>query len=66
MDYTTAYSRNPAEINRIETTDDVITGRGGLALFVKYLTSLNIYPLLWSLFGHHRKSRKGNSITDIY
>jgi len=66
MNYTASEVKNPEEIHRVETTDDTMTGRGGLILFVKYLSALNIYPLLFSFFGHYRKSSKGTPIIDIF
>ena len=47
------------KINRIDVTTDTLTGRGGLALFVKYLSAVMIYPLLIESFGSIRKSKKG-------
>ncbi len=38
-------------INEVGVTDDIITGRGGLALFVRYLANINILPLLNESFG---------------
>ena len=54
------------KINKIEVTSDVLTGRGGLALFVRYLTTINIYPILFSHFSGLRKSVKGKQITNIF
>lgn len=54
------------EIDRIEKTDDSLTGRGGLALFVWYLSKISIYPLLKRLFGSIRKSKKGLPISNIF
>ena len=38
--------KSKRKINKIGVTDDILTGRGGMALFVKYLNNVEIYPLL--------------------
>ena len=53
-------------INEVDITDDIITGRGGLALFVRYLANINILPLLDESFGNLRKSAKGLSVTKLF
>ena len=53
-------------INTIDVTDDIITGRGGLALFVRYLTNIQILPLLDETFGKLRKSSKGLPVTKLF
>lgn len=55
-----------AKINQVETTSDNLTGRGGLALFVKYLTGIGIYALMDENFGKMRKSLKGQAIWNIF
>lgn len=57
--------RNP-EIDRVELTEDSLTGRGGLALFVRYISKIRIYPLLERFFGSIRKSKKGLPVSDIF
>jgi hypothetical protein len=54
------------KIDRIEKTDDSLTGRGGLALFVRYLSKIKIYALLERFFGSIRKSKKGISVSNIF
>ncbi len=51
--------KSKCKINKIEVTNDTLTGRGGMALFVKYLSSVEIYPLLEGFFGVIRKNNKG-------
>ena len=46
-------------IANVATTSDTLTSRGGLALFVRYLSQIQIAPLLEEAFGPLRKSRKG-------
>lgn len=51
-----------AKISQVETTSDILTGRGGQALFVKYLNGVGVYALLDESFGKMRKSLKGQAI----
>ena len=54
-------------INKVESTDELITGRGGLNLFVKYLENTLIFAnILIPYFGKLRKSRKGIPIQEIF
>ena len=62
----TRVSNNPHELKRIEVTYDTLTGRAGLSLFVRYLESVGINPLLDRLFGALRKSRKGLPVIEIF
>jgi hypothetical protein len=57
---------NDQRINKIDVTDDTLTGRGGLALFSRYLETIGIFALLASEFGHLRKSSKGLAIWKIF
>ena len=50
--------KSKCKINKIGVTNDTLTGRGGMALFVKYLNSVEIYPLLQSFFGDIRRNKK--------
>jgi hypothetical protein len=53
-------------ISKVEPTEDTLTGRGGLALFCRYLESVQIYRLLTESFGNLRASRKGLPIWNIF
>ncbi len=53
-------------IHHIEITNDTITGRAGLSLFVRYLRGIDLSPHLDRLFGSMRRSRKGLPITAIF
>lgn len=53
-------------INKVGTTTDTITGRGGLALFSRYLEATGILELLQSEFGFFRKSVKGLPIWLVF
>ncbi len=55
-----------AKIARVEITDDTITGRGGLALFSRYLTTVGILKILGIEFKSLRKSSKGKSIEILF
>lgn len=60
-------SRNrELQIDDIGTTPDKLTGRGGLALFVRYLRNIQIEPHLERLFGSLRSSRKGLPIPELF
>ena len=51
--------KSSERINSVEVTSDTITGRGGLALFSRYLETINIFSILDNKFGDIRKSSKG-------
>jgi len=53
-------------INKIETTSDTLTSRGGLALFSRYIEQVGILGLLEDGFGQLRKSRKGLAIWKLF
>ena len=53
-------------IDGVEATSDTLTSRGGLALFVRYLRNIAIYPVLERLFGSIRKSAKGQPVSEIF
>jgi hypothetical protein len=59
-------TKTKTKITRVEVTDDIITGRGGLALFVRYLTATHVLSLLSDKFGGLRKSAKGLSVTKLF
>ncbi len=48
-------ARSSRRINKIGTTTDTITGRGGLALFSRYLEMIGIFDIISSKFGFMRK-----------
>jgi hypothetical protein len=55
------------KIHGVEPTEEKITGRGGLSLFVKYLENIKIMQLmLLPMFACLRKSRKGASVEEIF
>lgn len=55
-----------APISNIEITPDTLTGRGGLALFSRYICNIEIFPHLDRLFGGIRKSGKGLPVSALF
>ena len=53
-------------ISTVQPTDDTLSSRGGLALFVRYLSGIAIYPIIGRHFGSLRKSRKGLPIWNLF
>lgn len=47
------------KIARLETTNDNLTSRGGLAFFVKYVEAVGVMRLLLAKFEGIRKNAKG-------
>ena len=61
-----AQGKKNHKINKIEQTDELLTGRGGLNLFVRYLDKINIMSLLLlPMFSHLQKSKKGVAVKEI-
>ncbi len=61
-------SRKPARphFDAVEVTSDTLTGRGGLALFSRYLHSIDLFPHLDRLFSSLRKRSKGLPVTALF
>jgi hypothetical protein len=53
-------------ISGVGITNDTLTSRGGLSLFVRYLNGIGIMPSIERLFGGMRKSRKGQVVEEIF
>jgi hypothetical protein len=53
-------------INKIETTTDTISSRGGLALFSRYLDHCGIFTLVDNTFARVRKSAKGLAVCLLF
>lgn len=60
------YRKSALKISDVQPTSEKLTGRAGLAFFVAYLHSIQIFPLLDRFFGSMRKSRKGQNITELF
>jgi hypothetical protein len=54
------------QISGVGITKDTLTSRGGLCLFVRYLSTIGIMPCIQQLFGGIRKSRKGRCIEELF
>jgi len=59
------YRKKELKISSVETTNDRLTGRAGLALFVAYLHQVQIFPILDRFFGSIRKNKKGLEVTEL-
>lgn len=59
------YRKKKSEISAIETTNERLTGRAGLAFFVAYLHQIQIFPIIDRFFGSMRKSKKGVEIVEL-
>ena len=65
-DHSRIHSKINPQIDDIAITQDTLTGRGGLSLFVRYLRGIGIEPHLERLFGSLRKNRKGLAVFEIF
>ena len=58
---------NPSyRIKSVEITNDTLTSRGGISLFVKYLQAIDIVRLLLEKFGGLKKIRKGVTLQNFF
>jgi hypothetical protein len=60
------YRKRKQKIDAIETTNERLTGRAGLALFVAYLHQIQVFPLIDRYFGSIRKSKKGVPVFELF
>lgn len=60
------YRKKELQICAVEKTNDRLTGRAGLSLFVTYLHSIDIFPLIDRFFKTIRKSKKGLPVFEIF
>jgi hypothetical protein len=60
------YRKKKLQIHAVEKTTDRLTGRAGLALFVAYMHSIEIFPLIDRFFGTIRKSKKGLDVYELF
>ena len=51
--------KNACKINKIEVTTEKISGRGGLAFFLRYVEKIRFYELTDTILGHIKISSKG-------
>ncbi len=59
-------SNSSCRISKVEITNDTLTGRGGIALFVKYVQAISIIALFLEKFGSLKKSSKGVALRNIF
>ena len=59
------YRKKELKISLIETTNERLTGRAGLALFIAWLHQIQIFPILDRFFGSIRKNKKGIESTEL-
>ena len=59
---TMKFSPSKTAIDRVEPCSETLTGRGGLALFARYLESIELGGPIAQLFGALKKSAKGLSV----
>ena len=55
-----------AKITDIGITNDTLTSRGGLNMFVRYLDSIGVMSPMHRLFGGIRKTRKGTCVEELF
>jgi hypothetical protein len=51
--------KNSAKINKIEITNDTISGRGGLAFFLRYIQQIQFYTLVENVLSSLKINKKG-------
>lgn len=61
-----AQSNTGHTIDKVETTSETLSGRGGLSLFALYLSRIQIYLFLERLFGAIRKNAKGQPEAEMF
>lgn len=55
-----------APLTEVEVTSDKLSGRGGLALFSRYVRNIGIFEHVERLFGPLRRNGKGLSISELF
>ncbi len=63
---TTIQDKKKQKIDVIEPTDEFLTSRAGLALFVQYLHSIRLISILERMFGTMRKNKKGVAVSEFF
>lgn len=59
--------KSKCKINSVESTDELISGRGGLTLFVRYLEKIGFFDtVLLPRFSSLRKNKKGASVFEFF
>ena len=65
-DCSTKDAESKTIIDAVEVTSDILTGRAGLSLFVRYLRNIGLQGQLETFFGSLRRSRKGQPIMEVF
>ena len=60
------YRKSELQIDEVSTTSEKLRGRAGLALFVAYLHSIEIFALIDRFFGTIRKNKKGLAVFELF
>ena len=60
------YRKSELQISEISTTSEKLSGRAGLALFVAYLHSIEIFAMIDRFFGTIRKNKKGLTVFELF
>lgn len=55
-----------ARISKVAVTSDSLSGRGGLALFSRYIRNIGLFPRVQRLLGGLRKNGKGAGVSEIF
>lgn len=58
--------KTSTKIDTIGITSDSLTSRGGLAMFVRYISKINLLPKLEHCFGRLKKNAKGADIVEMF
>lgn len=53
-----------SKISKVQITNDVLSGRGGLAFVMRYVDQIGVLDMVEKRFGHLRKSSKGAPIKE--
>ncbi len=57
--------KNQTKINKIEITNDTISGRGGLISFIHYMENTKLYSLINRYLGNIKLSKKGLTLNQF-
>lgn len=60
------YRNSELQIDEVSTTSEKLSGRAGLALFVAYLHSIEIFAQIDRFFGTIRKNKKGLTVCELF
>ncbi len=60
------YRNCELQIDEVSTTSEKLSGRAGLALFVAYLHSIEIFAMIDRFFGTIRKNKKGLTVFELF